>query len=47
MYKSQPVMTGFVVQGHIWEELRVKLCQIKLILIKSDDFDRKVCNEFC
>ncbi len=24
---------------------RVKLCQNKLILIMSDNFDRKVCNE--
>ncbi len=29
----------------IWQELRVKLCQNKLILIMSDNFDRKVCNE--
>ncbi len=25
---------------------RVKLCQNKLILIISDNFDRKVCNEY-
>ncbi len=29
----------------IWQELRVKLFQNKFILIISDNFDRKVCNE--
>ncbi len=28
----------------IWQELIVKLCQNKFILIMSDNFDRKVCN---
>ncbi len=28
----------------IWQELRVKLCQNKFILIMSDNFDRKVCD---
>ncbi len=30
----------------IWQELRVKLCQNKFILIMSDNFDGKVCTEF-
>ncbi len=29
----------------IWQELRVKLCQNKFILIMSDNFDRKLCNK--
>ncbi len=29
----------------IWQELWVKLCQNKFILIMSDNFDRKVCND--
>ncbi len=29
----------------IWKELRVKLCQNKFILIMSDNFDRKMCND--
>ncbi len=28
----------------VWQELRVKLCQNKFILIMSDNFDWKVCN---
>ncbi len=28
----------------MWQELRVELCQNKVILIMSDNFDRKVCN---
>ncbi len=29
----------------IWQELEVKLCQNKLILIISDNFNRKLCNK--
>ncbi len=43
---SQFIRYSLENSNKIWEELRVKPCQNKFILIKSDNFDRKVWNEF-
>ncbi len=43
---SQFIRYGLENGNKIWQELRVKLCQNKLILIMSYNFDRKICNEF-
>ncbi len=43
---SQFICYSFENCNKILQELRVKLCQNKLILKMSDNFDRNVCNEF-